>query len=299
MLRSYILVLAAVLLLLGCITPAPSPENETVINETNQSGQLNENGQPNQTINDGLLPNDSAPLLPPDYTVNLGDRIWVNYTLWVDGEVYDTNNPTLANESGIYNPYRKYEPFVFTVEFHKGVIDGFVINVIGMSINETVTFSVDPDRGYGPYDPNKVITVARYYEKSLSEVIPRSYLENRGINISKGAGFDSSYGTVFIEDFNDENVTIFYVLTPGARLTVAGVPQKVVSLSNLTATIEFDLAENETYVLPHPDTGAPANFLIKGKTNDTIILDANHPLANETLRFEVTLIDAIPAQNPG
>jgi len=232
--------------------------------------------------------------LPPGYTVNLGDTVWVNYTLWVDEEVFDTNNATLAQEAGIYNPYRGYEPFTFQVAFNKGVIDGFVINVIGMSVNETVYFSVDPERGYGLYDPRKVSILPRYYNMSLYEDVPRSYLEEQGINITKGAGFDTAVGTVFIDDFNDENVTLFYILIPGYEFTVSGLPQQVVTVSNLTATIEFMLPENESYVLPHPETGVGTMFEVVNKTDTNITLDSNHPLANKTLEFRVTLIDAEP-----
>jgi FKBP-type peptidyl-prolyl cis-trans isomerase 2 len=34
---------------------------------------------------------------------------------------------------------------------------------------------------------------------------------------------------------------------------------------------------------------------VTGKTDQNITLDGNHPFANDTLRFEVTLLDAEPA----
>jgi len=202
---------------------------------------------------------------------------------------------TLANESGIYNPYRTYQPFSYMVQFHQGVIDGFIINTIGMRINETVVFHVDPDRGYGPYDPSKVVTVPRYYNKSFYEEIPRSYLEDQGINISNGTAFGTAYGDVFITDFNEENVTLFYILFPGHSFVLNGVPQVINSTDTdaFIATIEYMLQENQTYVLPNPKTGAATNYKVIGKTDQNITLDPNHPLANETLTFQVTLIDAV------
>jgi FKBP-type peptidyl-prolyl cis-trans isomerase 2 len=277
-----IIVLMLGLLVLGCVNQAPPQDNTTkpaVITPVNNTN-LSSNTSANTT-------------LPSDYTVGLGDQVSVWYALWVEGKVHDTNNATLANESGIYNPKRKYEPFNFTVEFNKGVIDGFVIGVIGMELNETLYFDVSPERGYGPYDPKKVITISRYYEKSLYETIPRSYFDDKNINITKGAGFDTQYGTVFIDSFNDENVTLFYILTPGMNLSVNGIPQQVVSLGNLSATIEYMLIENKTYALPNPATGIKTAYKIVGKTEENITLDSNNALANETLRFRVTLIDAI------
>lgn len=243
--------------------------------------------------NTTLIPS-SPQGLPSDYSVNLGDKISVNYTLWVDGKVYDTNNETLAIESGIYNPYRVYGPFVFDVIFNQGVIDGFVANVIGMTINETISFAVTPDRGYGYYDETKVITVPRYYNKSLFETVPLSYFEEQGLNTSVGTGFDTPYGTVFINSTNEENATLFYVLSPGQKFTFNGIPQEVVNLTNFTATIEYTFKQNSTYVIPHPQTGAPTSYLVTNKTEQNITLDANHKLANKTLIFEVTLLDAIP-----
>jgi FKBP-type peptidyl-prolyl cis-trans isomerase 2 len=164
-----------------------------------------------------------------------------------------------------------------------------------MSINETVTFNVDPERGYGPYNPANVVHVPRYYNKSMFEVVPRSYLEAQGVNATQGTGFETAYGTVFVNDTNEENVTLFYILTPGTEFTFNGIPQQVVTNVNYTAVIEYMLKENASYVLPHPGTGAPTNYRVTGKTDQNITLDGNHPFANDTLRFEVTLLDAEPA----
>ncbi|HSB47353.1 MAG TPA: FKBP-type peptidyl-prolyl cis-trans isomerase [Candidatus Bilamarchaeum sp.] len=286
--RKLFVVLLLGLLVFGCVNPPTTQNNSskppviTPVNNTSIS-------QPNTT----------KPGLPAGYTLGLGDQASVWYTLWVNGTVIDTNNATLANESGIYNPKRAYVPLNFSVEFNKGLIDGFIFGVVGMRVNETLFFNVSPDRGYGPYDLAKVITIGRYYNKSLYETVPRSYFEDKNITIQKGEGFDTQYGTVFIDDFNDENVTIFYLLTPGANVTVNGIPQQVKELTNLSATMEYMFVENRSYVLPNPQTGLKANYRVLSKTEDNITLDSNHPLANETLRFRVTLISAVPvSQRP-
>ena len=183
------------------------------------------------------------------------------------------------------------------MEFNQGVIDGFIIGTIGMKINETLLFHADPDRGYGPYDPNKVVVVPRYYNKSNYETVPRSFVEEQDPtqNITNGTAYQTPYGDVFIDHFDNETVTLFYLMMVGHEFILNGIPQKVVATDteNFTATIEFMLNENETYVLPNPQTGSSALYTVIGKTDQNITLDGNHPLANETLTFEVTLLDAV------
>lgn len=291
--RSYIVLALLAILLAGCVNPPVEGGNETspsvidVAPGYNNTGQ-NTSAQPQQN---------QSTELPPGYTVSLGDHVWVDYTLWVQDKVLDTSNATLANESGIFNPARTYKPLDFEVAFNKGIIDGFVINVINMRVNETVSFDVDPARGYGPYDLSKVIVVPRYYDKSLYETVPRAYFTERGLNVSNGTGFDSAYGTVFVSDFNDENVTLFYILTPGMNVTVNGLPEQVVSMSNLTATMEYLLDVNHSYILPHPSSGVATRFLVTDKTDTNITLDSNHALANETLHFQVTLVNVTRPNN--
>lgn len=290
MMRQYVL-LIALIALFGCIQPDVTGNNTTV----------NVTDVPSNNTSVVLPPTNTtvAPVIvPPNYTVSIGDTVWVNYTLWVNGSVYDTNNATLANESGIYSPLRKYEPFKFNVEFNKGVIDGFIINTVGLMVNETVTFAVDPARGYGPYDPSKVITVVRYYNRSVFETVPKDYLESQGVDLTVGTAYETDVGTVFINDTNEENVTLFYIMVPGHSFRLGGIPQEVVSSDgNYTVTIEYLLDEGKTYTLPHPATGMPTRFLVTNVTDQNITLDANHNLANETLRFEVTLLKVEPFQN--
>jgi len=279
-----ILVLAVVMLLFGCVTPPPSGNNTSGPTVITKPGP--QNTTPVTTSN-------ATEPLPPDYSVSLGDIVWVDYTLWVKGKVYDTNNATVANESGIYNPLHKYAPLKFNVTFDGKIIEGFVINTVAMKLGETITFDVDPARGYGPYDPAKVTTIQRYYNRSLYETIPRSYFVDQGItNLTNGTSFNTTVGLVFIADLNDENATLYYLLQKGQKITANNVPQTVINVTNSTATMEYALQENKTYVLPNPNTGELVKYTVTGKTDQNITLDSNHPLANETLRFRVTLLNA-------
>jgi FKBP-type peptidyl-prolyl cis-trans isomerase 2 len=281
--RWYIGLLLAAVLLFGCVNP-PQPSNTTGPSVIGPQGNLS-----NQTV----------PAQAKDPNVaDYGDHVWVDYTLRVDGKVFDTDNITLANESGIYNPMRDYGPLDFTLELNKGVIDGFVINIVGMRINETLRFIVDPQRGYGPVDKSKIIVIPRYYEKSLLEVVPKSYFDERNISTELGTGFDTKFGTVFIQNVSGDNITIYYMLEPGQKIMVSDIPTivKDINSTEYMATMEFDLGVNKTYNLPNPETGAQTTYKVIDKTDQNITLDGNHPLAGKTLDFEVTLVKIEKAQ---
>jgi FKBP-type peptidyl-prolyl cis-trans isomerase 2 len=298
-----IVAILGMMLLAGCINPPSAGNNaspgQPYMGAPNASTNITppQNQTPAQNVT-GPVP------LPENYTVSLGDDVSVIYALYVDGGLYDTNNATLANESGIYNPKKAYAPFNYRVMFGEGVIDGFIINTIGMRVNETRSFKVDPERGYGLYDEAKAAVVPRYYQRSVFETLPRSYFTERGLEVSNGTTYDSPYGPVFIHDYNDENVTIFYanIAIEGYEFTYNNIPQKVMNLTNKTAmiaTIQYMLEEGKTYVLPDPATGQSTVFRVTGKNEQNITLDANHKLANKTLDFTVTLLDAVPAVKPG
>ncbi len=306
------MLLAAGLLLLGCINPNPPATNttsqppilsngtvvppaNTIAPPTNATTlPTNATAQPPSNLSNSSVP------LPPGYPAAIGDTVTVDYTLRVDGKVLDTSNATLANESGILNPNRRYAPITFKEDFNSSMIPGFIIDTVGMTINETVSFQVDPARGYGLYDPKKVLQIPRYYDMNMSEVVPRPYLESQGVNISNGTGYYTNYGTVFIQDYNDQNVTIFYLLSPGQNLTVNGIPEVVTGLvGNLTARIEYALDVNKTYQLPNPTTGAATVYKVLDKTNQTITLDSNNPLANKTLDFTVTMRNIVRGDETG
>lgn len=275
--KNWIVLILAIFLLFGCVNPPQPAVNTTsppaVVTAANNTSLA-------------LKP------IPAGDSVSLGDTVWANYTLVVDGKVLDTTNATLANQSGIYNPSRTYAPLEFEVAYNKGIITGFVNDVIGMKVGETQSFEVDPARGYGPYDPSKVIVVDRYYQENLSETVPRADLESQGVNVTEGAGFNTASGTVFLQNVTTDTVTLFYVLVPGKNFTYNGMPQQVVNVSNLTATIERALDVNKSYVLVNPSTGQTKVFTVLGKTDTNITLDGNHPLANKTLDFTVTVVQA-------
>ncbi len=281
--RSYIVIGVLAMLLLGCVSQPPANTTQPVQPSPNTSTTPVIPQQPAQ-----------PQVLPSNYTVSLGDQVWVNYTVWdQNGTMIDTNDPVLANKSGVYQPGRAYGPLNFTVQFNQGIISGVIYSVIGMHVGENEMFTIPPQDAYGPYDPSKVAKVPRYYNMSLQVAVPRSYFVANNLNVSNGTSFqDKQYGTVFISDFNDQNVTVFLfsLSSNGAKFTINGVPLQNVGVANTTATVERLLEVNKSYVLPDVNTGEPTLYRVTGKDNTTITLDANSPLANDSITFNMTML---------
>jgi FKBP-type peptidyl-prolyl cis-trans isomerase 2 len=275
--KNWIVLALAVFLLLGCVSQ-PQPQTNT----TNTTPVV-------------IVTDNTTTLEPfqPGESVGVGDTVWVDYTLKVNGTVIDTTNATLAKESGIYNANRTYAPLQFVADFNQNLIPGFVADIIGMNINETESFTIDPSMGYGP----AVFTAARYYNMSLFTTAPLSYFTDQNLNIHNGTAFTTPIGTVTVANISNGNVTLFYLtLYTTANYTFMNghIPSRVVSVSksNYTALIEQLMDVNDTYIILSPATGLPAKWLVTNKTDTNITLENTNPLANDTLDFTVTVVNA-------
>ncbi|MEM2909079.1 MAG: FKBP-type peptidyl-prolyl cis-trans isomerase [Candidatus Bilamarchaeaceae archaeon] len=222
-----------------------------------------------------------------------GDVVLVNYVLWVDGKVRDSNIESVAQEAGIYNPLRTYKPL--RVHLMLGpknpYIPGFVKAIVGMKVNETKTVNISPEEAYGAYNNSLVYEVPLYYNKSMLEEVPLSYFEERNITVEEGASFNSDIGLVFIQNYTNDTVTIAYFFNKGDVFNYMGIPQVVVDFDNLTYTIKRDVKENKTYTTISPLTGRAVTLRVAKVLNETFTVDENHPLAGKTLVYNLTLVE--------
>lgn len=79
-------------------------------------------------------------------TVQDGQVVSMEYTLWVDGEILDSS----AGQSPL--------------EFLQGagnIIPGLEQELYGMAIGESKKVIVQPEEGYGPLDPDAIVDVPR------------------------------------------------------------------------------------------------------------------------------------------
>lgn len=91
--------------------------------------------------------------------VKAGDLVSVNYTGTLDdGTVFDTSMEEVAINEGIYKPDKNYEPLSFTAGAG-GVIEGFDDAVIGMEVGDVKTVVIPPEKAYGVYCPELLISL--------------------------------------------------------------------------------------------------------------------------------------------
>lgn len=91
-----------------------------------------------------------------------GSNVKVNYTgRMMDGKVFDTSLEKVAQESGVYNPQRPYEPFSFTLGQGQ-VIMGWDEGLTLMKEGGKATLIVPSllgygPQGYGPIEANSIL----------------------------------------------------------------------------------------------------------------------------------------------
>ncbi len=91
--------------------------------------------------------------------VKNGTTVYVDYIgKFENGTVFDTSIKSVAEENGIYNPNRVYEPIKFTVGEHQ-MIKGFENAVIGMHVGETKTITIPPEEAYGVRNNSLIISI--------------------------------------------------------------------------------------------------------------------------------------------
>ena len=94
--------------------------------------------------------------------VEMGKRVRVNYTgKLLNGKVFDTSIESVAQENGVYNPARKYEPLAYKVG-EMSLIQGWEQAMNSLSAGSVATIIMPSELGYGtrgsqphiaPYSP--------------------------------------------------------------------------------------------------------------------------------------------------
>jgi len=128
--------------------------------------------------------------------VESGDFVTVNYVGELEnGTVFDTSIEQVAQDEGIYNPGRSYEPLGFVVGSGQ-MISGFDEAVIGMSVGEETTVEIPPEEAYGEYSSELVFDV------------PMEQFESANITPVAGESIAIQGRPCTIVEVSEENVTL-------------------------------------------------------------------------------------------
>ncbi len=255
--------------------------------------------------------------------VSVGDQISMNYIGRLENStIFDTNIADVAKQEGDLNPLRLYEPLSFVVGEGQ-MIKGVDNSVVGMKLGEKKQIKVLPADGYGLYDDNKVQTISRVQRFNKTEEIDRyAKLTEQDFNqiFNEDPVIDKEYSvpnvpwkvkvnSVFAGVVNLENL-----LTPGKVITLPNSQWESLVLAVTRDKITFLHKPQSGQKINTPfgesTVKLKGNYIeleVNAKEGDTIqslygpiavkevnetniVIDMNHPLAGQTLYFDIEIV---------
>jgi len=224
--------------------------------------------------------------------VEAGDLVAVNYIgMFPNGTVFDTSNESAAREAGVYSDLRSYVPIEFVVG-SGDVIAGFEDNVVGMKVGDRRVFTVPPTQAYGIKEAERIVTLNR------TQLIPRAFnftLQDFQLVFGSEIEVGKEYVSATIPwPFTVEEVVgnVGYAkFTPQVGSTFTGLTEDAVVLN---------VTEDSILVAENPEVGETVytpmgTGKVLSVTGGEMRVDFNHPMAGETLIFDVTVTDLMKA----
>jgi FKBP-type peptidyl-prolyl cis-trans isomerase 2 len=215
---------------------------------------------------------DTVPCGGPEFQVEAGDVVTVDYAgYFSDGEMFDSGTFDFLSYGG-------------------HVVSGFDEEVLGMCVGEKKHFTVPPEKAYGSYQEELVLTLPLELEMNFT------------LNVSLDT---------FVEKMGEEPAVNGTYIQPDLSF-----PLKVISLTNDTVlmmrlaaegdTVPADLKEpwelevlsvNETTIrlLRKVSDGQVLDTFAGPKRamveNGTVTIDMNHELAGQSLTYDVEVLE--------
>lgn len=196
--------------------------------------------------------------------VEKGDTVKVDYIGKLqDGTVFDTSLIQEAQNAGIYNEQRIYEPI--TVNVGDGsTIPGFENGLIGMKEGQTKEIAIPPAEAYGESDPNYIISLPRVLEE-----IPKIQELTRFEEIP--STFQATI-TAFVNRYQKQP-------TVGMVIELTDWPGQVVEVTSTDVVIQHKPEIGKTI------TNDATTFTVTNVANDKI-----------TLRYDPKIGDLLPVE---
>jgi len=259
-----------------------------------------------------------------------GDTVLVNYIgKFQNGTVFDTNIPFEAQNAGLYNPKRTYEPLNVTIGQSK-VISGFENALVGMKAGDTKTVVISPDQGYGPHSEGMVADIPIVSSALLVVAVnrriavPMEVLLNKNPDARAGSTITEENVTYYVERIGLENATLVRQTEPGEKIVL---PQTTWTSTVLNVTNDSIILRQDIKDGQHVQTTfGPANAtvkdgivtllltlepggiwknpqfgtgIVKSINGTDAVIDFNHPLAGKTLVFDLMAVSVEKANTTG
>ncbi|MFC1648040.1 peptidylprolyl isomerase [Nanoarchaeota archaeon] len=246
-----------------------------------------------------------------------GDTVSIKYIgTFTNGTVFDTNVESVANANGLAKD--SFESLIITIGQGK-VIPGFEQALIGMNIGDKKTATLAPGEAYGNHDgtkvlkinkvseSNRILELKRYVNITLDVLAQLPGIDKRPGDIIEVEGLEVEYEVIAIGDiatlkiipevgdevqlpntlwnstvidFDDEMYTVRQDPPNGSIVTTSFGPARII-LGKETMSTHLLLEEGGHLITPQ----GPGKVLLVNETS--AVLDFNHPLAGETLIFDI------------
>lgn len=196
-------------------------------------------------------------------TIPLGSFLLVDYTIKIKetGELVDTTSEEEARGAGIYDASRLYEPRLVIIG--KGMLlKAIEDELVTMSIGESKTFEISPDKAFGQRDPTKV----KVYPIRKFKDVETPLVVGARVNIDGKEGIIRSIGSGRVQvDFNPYlagktlvcNVTVRKLITDDREKIQQIIHNRLPDVDIQKFTIELTPPEvvivmpEEAYLLPN------------------------------------------------
>lgn len=254
--------------------------------------------------------------------VQEGSQVTVEYTgMLENGTVFDTSRVVVAREKGIYDETRVYAPLVFTVG-EPGIIAGLQQGLIGMREGEEREITVPPSEGYGSHKQGLISAIPIVQELPLVVEMQRElrvpalvffgeHLDAQPGDIVQSGDLNYTYVRrdgeeiiARIEARVDERMRLPQVPWQGEVVAVendvlrirqlppdGGIVETPAGPGRITIVGDSIIIRNEVEVGAVWENDRLGRGRVIGVNETHARIDFNHPLAGETLRFDVRLME--------
>jgi FKBP-type peptidyl-prolyl cis-trans isomerase 2 len=242
------------------------------------------------------------------------DLVTVTYTgAYQNGTIFDTNDPVMKGTVDV--PDSHFTPLLVSMGKHM-VVPGFEKALLGMRVGEKKSVTINGADAYGSYDPAKTLNVPKQVvtlrEARIKRMVQVPKSEIKTANLSVGQVIESKSflynvtaigANVSLYILNiTENPISFDAFQWKSKLT-GETPEMLIFEHQVqdgdrfvTDDGPYNATINSTHITLHTLLQVGQQFQISTglarvtrETTNSIIVDFNHPLAGQTLVFNITV----------